>query len=439
MRLKFERSPYKQLLEDDQFRLWIENLERGSVITASEYFKRIGHICDRFGITPSKLAEMDEKTAGNFLLQVVSHFEGRGCAGTYTKNYARTLRSWWSFNNIEVRKKIRIRGANESSKYENERVPMPEELEKILNVADIRAKVACTLVGFCGFRLEVLGDYLGDDGLKVADLPEMVIENGIVEFKKIPTMVIVRKRLSKAGHQFISFLPSQACGYLKQYLELRIRNGEQITTASPIITALEHNPHKVGQHIRTTNIGDLMRKAIRNAGFTWRPYVLRRYFDTRLMVAESDGLVIRDWRVFWMGHKGDIEHVYTVNKGLPEDVIEKMREAYTRSSEKCLVTIRKETMSQDKVLETFNHQFLVMAGYMEEEIKQFGDLSKLSVEQMQELIKKKSMEHLGLNGNSQKVVSMNEVKNWIEQGWEYVTSLPNDEAIVRLPTHNHTN
>lgn len=50
--------------------------------------------------------------------------------------------------------------------------------------------------------------------------------------------------------------------YLKQYLELRIRNGEKINPASPIITALDHNPWKVGQHIRTTNIGDLMRKAI---------------------------------------------------------------------------------------------------------------------------------------------------------------------------------
>ncbi len=434
MRLKLKRSPYKHLLEDNQFRLWLENVERGSVTTASEYFRRIGHICNVFNLTPSKLAEMDYKTAGNFLLQVVTYYEQKESAGTNIKGYVRALKSWWSFNDIEVKKKIRIRGSSDYSKYENEKVPTPEELERILNVADIRAKVACTIVAFAGFRIEVLGDYLGDDGLKVGDLPEMVIENGIVEFKKIPTMVIVRKRLSKAGHQFISFLPSQACGYLKQYLELRIRNGEQITTTSPVITALEHNPHKVGQHIRTTNIGDLMRKAIRNAGFKWRPYVLRRYFDTRLMVAESDGLVIRDWRVFWMGHKGDIEHVYTVNKGLPQDVIEKMREAYTRSSEKCLVTIRKETMSQDKVLETFNHQFLVMAGYPEDEIKQFGDLSKLSVEEMQELIKKKSMEVLGLNGNNQKVVPLNQVKDWIQQGWEYVTSLPNNEAIIKLPS-----
>ena len=58
--------------------------------------------------------------------------------------------------------------------------------------------------------------------------------------------------------------------------------------------------HLAEARIRITNISDFIRKAIRDAGFTWRPYVLRRYFDTRLMMAESDGLIIRDYRTFWM-------------------------------------------------------------------------------------------------------------------------------------------
>jgi len=435
MKLSLENSPYKDLLKNNQFKLWVENLERGSVITAAEYFRRIGHICKAFDTTTQKLAKLNDKAAGNFLLQVISHFENKKSAGTNIKGYVRALKSWWSFNEIEVRKKIRISGSNDYSKYESERVPTPAELQKVLDVANIRAKIALTLVGFCGFRIEVLGDYLGQDGLKVADLPELTIENGTVEFKKIPTIVTVRKCLSKAGHQFTSFLPEQACEYLKQYLELRIRNGEMITPASPIITALAYNPCKVGHHIGSNNVGDLMRKAMRAAGFQWRPYILRRYFDTRLMVAESEGLVIRDWRVFWMGHTGDIEHVYTVNKGLPEDIIEKMRQAYARGSNH-LVTTGKEETSQDKILETFNFQFLTIAGHTKDEIDKLGNLSKLGVEQMQQLIKKKSMETLGLNGNSQKVVSIAECKNWIMKGWEFVSTLPDNEVIIRLPVLN---
>lgn len=66
---------------------------------------------------------------------------------------------------------------------------------------------------------------------------------------------------------------------------------------------------------------------MRRAGFDWRPYILRRYFDIRLMIIEMDDVIIRDFRVFWMGHRGDIEHTYTLNKQLPKDVREKMRSA----------------------------------------------------------------------------------------------------------------
>ena len=67
-------------------------------------------------------------------------------------------------------------------------------------------------------------------------------------------------------------------------------------------------------------------------------------------------------------------------------------------------------------------------------IEKLGDLSKLAAEDMQELIKRKSMEALGLNANNrQKVIPLPDVKNWIGQGWEYVSILPNDEAIIRLP------
>jgi hypothetical protein len=46
----------------------------------------------------------------------------------------------------------------------------------------------------------------------------------------------VRRELSKAGHQYFSFLSKEACGYLKDYLEARIREGEQVNPDSAVIT-----------------------------------------------------------------------------------------------------------------------------------------------------------------------------------------------------------
>ncbi len=77
LKLKLTRSPYRHMLDDPQFRLWMENLERGSAITAHEYYRRMGRICRELGVTPESLASMDEKKAGNFLLAMVSHWEGR--------------------------------------------------------------------------------------------------------------------------------------------------------------------------------------------------------------------------------------------------------------------------------------------------------------------------------------------------------------------------
>ncbi|MEM2760672.1 MAG: hypothetical protein QXW73_07790, partial [Nitrososphaerales archaeon] len=66
--------------------------------------------------------------------------------------------------------------------------------------------------------------------------------------------------------------------------------------------------------------------------FQWRPYVLRAYFDTQLLIAESRGKIAHDFRVFFMGHKGTIEAKYTTNKGiLPEALIDEMCEAFKRS------------------------------------------------------------------------------------------------------------
>jgi hypothetical protein len=79
-------------------------------------------------------------------------------------------------------------------------------------------------------------------------------------------------------------------------LEERIREGERLAPDSSIITP----KRKMKPFIRAVNVGDIIRGAIRRAGFRWRPYVLRSYFDTQPMLAESKGLVLRDYRQFWM-------------------------------------------------------------------------------------------------------------------------------------------
>ncbi len=429
---KVERSPYSRLLEEPNFRRWIQNVKRGSVVTGYEQLRRMGFIEKRFGKTPQDFAKMRPKQAGDFLLDMVDELDREKRSGSYIANLVKAVRSWLAFNDIQVTKDIRISGRGQLTRLADETPPTPEELRRILDAADLRAKTALTIIGFAGQRLEVLGTYLGNDGLKVKDLPELLIKRKEVRFEQTPTRIDVRGELSKNGRRYLTFLSEEGCNYLKAYLEWRMSRGEKLTSDSPIITP--HQAALAGKHIRTTNIGDLMKKPIRAAGFEWRPYVLRRYFLTRLMLAENDRLIIKDYRVFWAGHTGDIQHSYTVNKGISNDVVEKMREAYGKAAEKHLTTLRRETVTQDTMLATFNRQFLAMAGYTDEEFAKMGDLAKLTPQDVQEMMQKKSMQSLGLNGNGhQKIVRLGEVKNWIIQGWEFVQKLPGGEAVVKLP------
>ena len=130
-----------------------------------------------------------------------------------------------------------------------------------------------------------------------------------------------------------------------------------------------------------------------------------------------------------MGHKGDIEETYT--KRGSDVKMEEIRNSY----QKCLPFLETENKTAQVQMEdlekTFTAKFLKLLGFSDAEIKEMGDLDD-------ESLQKRINERRGMNlnnGHKQKVVNLNDVKTFIEQGWEYVGSLPNNEAIIKLPDH----
>jgi hypothetical protein len=422
-------SKYAELLKDRDARRWYDNMARGSRVTADVYLRRLGKFCERNGLTPKKLAVMKKRKLENLLLDFVSDAEKKGLAGSYIQSTLKAIKSWLSHNHREIKSKIKIKGTQDQPSLKDERTPTKEELKRILLSGDKKARVASILIAHSGLRIESLGNYDGDDGLRIKDLPDLTLSDHGVEFKKVPAMVIVRKALSKARHQYFTFLSEEGCEYVKDYLEERIRKGEKLTPESPIITP---KIARTKPFISSINIGDAIRSAIRKAGFGWRPYVLRSYFDTQLMLAESKGLVLRDYRQFWMGHKGDTENIYTTNKQrLPDNVIENMREAYGRSQQ-FLQTVAAETPSEEKVKESFRKQLLLVAGFKQDEIDKM-DLLGINDEDFQSMVKQKLLGEMVNNGSTQKVVDQRDVEKYISQGWEFVAPLSKNKVIMRIP------
>jgi len=418
---------YAALLEDPKISRWHSNLARGSQVTADVYLRRLGNFCESTQITPQKLLTMDEEELYNLLLDTVTNMEKKN-TGSYTQSVIKAIKSWLAHNGVEVKRAIKIRGAEDAPTLKDEKVPSQAELKKIFLSTDLKGRTASVLVAHSGLRLETIGNYLGDDGLRIRDLPELRVEGESVEYEQIPTIVFVRKELSKAGHQYFSFLSEEGCGYLKDYLEMRMRSGEKLGNDSPIVTPKQ----RMKPFIRSTNVGDVIRDGIRKAGYPWRPYVLRSYFDTEMMLAESKGLLLRDYRQFWMGHKGDIEHRYTLNKGrLPGEVVEDLREAYRRSQE-YLQTGRSESDSEERLRDSFRRQLLLVAGFEAEEIDEM-DLS-MDDASFQETVRRRLLGQPREGGDaSQRVVSVGDVDSYLSKGWGYVASLPGDRVILRTP------
>ncbi len=204
--------------------------------------------------------------------------------------------------------------------------------------------------------MEASSDIESENGLRLRDLPEMKIENSKVNFTAMPTRVIVRANLNKGRHQYETFLNDAGCNYLKQYLEwrmsektVRIAKGgkkkiippETPSPESPIVTPERLS---IGKFLRSNQISGIIKKAILAAGYNWRPYVFKSFFAENMTSAERKRTIIEEDRVWWMGHKGNIETVYTKNnKRLNPGKLTELREAYKQASDLYLTRTRQTT------------------------------------------------------------------------------------------------
>jgi site-specific recombinase XerC len=426
------RAIHAALREDPTIERWYRNMSRGSLVTADVYLRRLGNVCRANDKRPTDLVRMNGEDRRDFLTDLVSSMESKGLSGGYIESTLKALRSWLSFNGVPWEHRIKVRGTQATPTLEKERVPTQDELRRIFLAASSRERVAAALMAHAGLRPETLGNYRGTDGLRLSDLPDLVVKGKSVTFRKLPAIVVVRPELSKSGRRYFSFVGGEAADFLKAYLEERLRKGERLDEASDVIAPTWSKK----AFLTSINVGDAIRKAIRAAGFRWRPYVLRAYFDTQLLLAESRGKMTHAYRAFFMGHVGDIEARYTTNKGrLPLDLIEDMRDAYRRS-----LTFLETTKPADHEAElkaSFRRQMLLVVGLSEKEIGKM-DVEAMTDAELQQIVREKLVgaptpngDGHG-NGGKQKVVPLTAVEAYLEQGWEWVTQLPDDRAVVRL-------
>ena len=430
---------YKEMLNDKEISRWFENLRAKSYLTATVYLRGLGYYCELTGSTPYAILETAKSgKLRNDFLDFVRKMEKEGKAGSYIARYKKVLRSWLGFNGNDFKLTANIAYEGRSPRVEGERIPEKSELAKVLRNGSPRARLAISLLAFSGLRPETLGNAEGRDGLRISDFPEMRIDSGKVEFDKAPTMVSVRYTLSKAKNSYFTFMSNEGMTYLREYMETRISDGDVLTPETPLFK-LDPQGRISHKFIRTQLATRDIRKAIVSSGFSWRPYVLRAYFATALDNAENKGLISHPWRMFFMGHKGDIEARYSTNKRLPPDMIEEMRSAYVRASK--YFETEEHGIKEEDVTKTMRETAIMIletAYGMQLSDKEKEELMGLEINELQnrlkEIFRDKRAEILN-NGNKHKTIPERDLESYLNKGWELVQIYPRgDKAVIKLPS-----
>jgi len=178
-----------------------------------------------------------------------------------------------------------------------DRAPTPEELQKLLEIADLRGKVIVSMLALGDFRIGTLAK------LKYKHVKHD-LERGIT-----PAHIHVEAAITKGKyHDYDTFIGAGAVEYLKLYLEQR-RKGtgkippENITDESPLIRAYTREVKPLTEKQIYRIVHDLYVKAglcsrVGGSRYDLRVHSLRKYFRTQLAALG----VPSDYIEYMMGH-----------------------------------------------------------------------------------------------------------------------------------------
>jgi len=289
----------------------------------SRYARWIGHSPD--------LIIQDVKGGGNipdpirvqnhvgFLEDFVATLQDEGLAPLRICNYVKAVRALYRVNGVDLKLPQPLRGRV----IRRDRAPRPEELAKLLDIADLREKVIVTMLALGGFR----------EGTLVRLQYRHVRED--LEKDVVPLHIHIEADITKGKyHDYDTFLGAEAVEYLRLYLEERRRGSpdgkispENLADRSPIIRDQTSKAVKpIGEKQIYQLIHNLYFKAgllKRNKGriYDLKVHGIRKYFKTQLIALG----VQSDYVDYMMGHTVDTYH------DIQSLGVEKLRNIYAAS------------------------------------------------------------------------------------------------------------
>jgi len=231
----------------------------------------------------------------------VGELQAEKLAPGTVSNHVKGVKALFRVNEIPLHLPYRL---SKRVKYKD-RSPTPEELQHLLQIADIREKVIITLLCLGGFRVGTL-----------CKLRYSHIRKDL-EANRVPLHVHVESAITKGGYgDYDTFLSQEAVEYLRMYLNERrmgSRRGyiqpEEITDDSPLIRDSRYakpkpiSPSRIHDILHTLyERADLIHG--RNRRYQVRVHSLRKYFKTQMTALGVNS----DYIEYMMGHIIDTYH-----------------------------------------------------------------------------------------------------------------------------------
>jgi site-specific recombinase XerD len=260
-----------------------------------------------------------------YLNDYLAELQDEGLKPGPVNNCIKSVKTFYRVNGV----KIELSEPLSKRVIYKDRAPKPEELAKLLDIADLREKTIVSMLALGAFREETLSK------LQYRHVREDIENN------RIPIHVHVEADITKGKyHDYATFLGAEAAQFLKLYLDQRRKGSakippENLTDESPLIrNEKSTTPKSIGSKQvrklvhRLYVKADLIKQPIGRM-YDLRVHSLRKYFKTQLLALG----VQPDYVDYFMGHTIDTYH------DIQSLGIDKLRNAYAASG----LAIRRKT------------------------------------------------------------------------------------------------
>jgi site-specific recombinase XerD len=283
----------------------------GSLDSCCVYTASVKRYSTWLGFSPDLIIQ-DVKPVGNIPdpLRVQNHtghlndylaeLQDDGLKPGPVNNNIKSVKTFYRVNGV----KIELSEPLSKRVVYKDRAPKPEELVKLLNIADLREKVIVTCLALGAFRENTLSK------LNYRHVREDLENN------KIPIHVHVEAEITKGKYNdYDTFLGAEAAQFLKLYIDQRRKGTDKIppetlTDESPLI---RDETRRAPKSISSKQIRKIVHqlylqadliKQLNGRMYDLRVHSLRKYFKTQLLALG----VQPDYVDYMMGHTVDTYH-----------------------------------------------------------------------------------------------------------------------------------